>query len=386
MRRLAWRARVGIALAGDRLVATLPNGRELETTDTADLRKVFAELRARSGLARATVDLALVPPMVDVRTLTLPPLSDDERRRILERDARRYFVGLAEPLVVGSRLVGGRVVAAAASAAIVTSVEAGVAAAGWSLGAIVPAHSAWVGGVRRRWPEHANGQVTVSLPHATEVLTLAQGQIAERRRLRTSPAHEALITNPVAFAARYASSAAGPELLSMERRTQRAKTAHRMVRVLWVVAAACLMLAAGVDYWGLSKALARVQARRASLAPAVTRAMARRDSLEALETGLTTIQNLTVTSPRWSTFVTDLADFLPRDAHLVTLRAAGDSAALEGVAQQSAGVFDALQQMRTLAGVRASAPIQRDVLPDGSVREHFAFNTSLAGAAARSRP
>jgi hypothetical protein len=377
---------VGVALAGDRLVAALPRGRELETTDTADLRHVFKELRARSGLARATVAVALVPPLVDVRTLSLPPLTDDERRLILERDARRYFVGLAEPWVVGSRLVGGRVVAAAAQAALVTDLEVAVAAAGWSLGAIVPAHAAWAAGVRRRWPERATGQVTVSLPHATEVLTLVQGHMMERRRLRTSPTHEALFANPVCFAARYASSAAGPELVSPAQRMRRMTTARRVARGLWLAATACLVLAVAIDYWGLARALAAVRAKRMTLAPQVTRAMAARDSLGALTGGIATLQRLTITAPRWSAFLTNVADFLPRDAHLVALRAAGDSAVLEGVAQQAAGVFEALQQMPRLAGVRAGAPIQRDVLPDGSVREHFAVNTWLSGAAGQGHP
>src|ERR1051325_2255474 len=156
-----------------------------------------------------------------------------------------------------------------------------------------------------------------------------------------------------------------------------------------------------------------------TLAPQVTRAMAARDSLGALTGGIATpqrltitaprwaalltdggdslarggppwgtptLQRLTITAPRWSAFLTNVADFLPRDAHLVALRAAGDSAVLEGVAQQAAGVFEALQQMPRLAGVRAGAPIQRDVLPDGSVREHFAVNTWLSGAAGQGHP
>jgi hypothetical protein len=370
---------IGIALGPDRLVAVLPRGRTLETTDVADLRQVFVDLQGRSGVIRATVDVALIPPLADVRLLTLPPLRDEDRRRVLERDARRYFVGLGEPVVVGSVAFGHQVLAAAASAATVAEIESAVAAVGWSLGAVVPAHAAWVVGERE-------GQVTVRLPHGTEVLRAAAGCIVERRRFRTRPGDAAGVIDPLTLAARHASAVAGPELVSAERRAARSTKTRHVVRGLWAATAACVFLAAGLDYWGLARRLALVETRRTTLAPAVAHAMVARDSLGALADGLTTLQRLLVTSPHWSAFLADLADFLPRDAHLVELRAAGDSAVLEGVARQAAGVFGALQLMPRVAGVQAGAPIQRDVLSDGSVREHFAVNAWLAASTGRRHP
>ena len=122
MMRGGWRARIGIALGADRLVAALPRGRTLETPDVADLRQTFKELRARCGRVRATVDVALVPPLVEVRTVALPPLREDERQRVLARDARRYFVGLSDPVVVGSVASGAQVLVAAASVASVADI------------------------------------------------------------------------------------------------------------------------------------------------------------------------------------------------------------------------------------------------------------------------
>src|SRR5256885_3135199 len=50
---------------------------------------------------------------------------------------------------------------------------------------------------------------------------------------------------------------------------QRAGTTRRVVRGLWVATAACVVSVAGLDYWGLSRAVGQAQARRARLASAV---------------------------------------------------------------------------------------------------------------------
>jgi hypothetical protein len=97
------------------------------------------------------VSVALVPPLVRVRHIALPPLREAERRRVLERDAGRYFVGLGEPHIVGSvaltrRTIPVSVFAAAAPARLIEEIEAAVAAAGWVLAAIVPASICLGGG------------------------------------------------------------------------------------------------------------------------------------------------------------------------------------------------------------------------------------------------
>src|SRR5204863_74448 len=179
-----------------------------------DLPRAFGELKTTTALSRASVTVALVPPLVELRRLSLPRLRDEERRRVLTRDAARYFVGAQEPQVIG-----------------------------------------------------------------TEVLP-----------------------------------AAGAPVLA---------------------AAASLVLAAGIDFWGLGRQLAAVRARRAGLAPQVAVAMRARDSLEAIVGSVGRLRTLKATSPQWSAFLTDLSDYLPRDAHIVTLRGAADSAVIEGIARQA---------------------------------------------------
>jgi hypothetical protein len=91
-----------------------------------------------------------------------------------------------------------------------------------------------------------------------------------------------------------------------------------------------------------------------------------------------TLGALEATTLHWSTFLTDLADYLPRDAHIVALRAVGDSVAVVGIAREAAGVFEGLGRMPHLAAVRADGPIRQQVAPSGVVREHFGLSARWA--------
>src|SRR5215510_4798488 len=93
---------IGISLGTDRLVAMLPGGRRIDSTEVTDLRQAFAELKKVAGLARARVTIALLPPLIDLRRVKLPPLRQEERRRVLARESGRYFVGVREPQVIAS--------------------------------------------------------------------------------------------------------------------------------------------------------------------------------------------------------------------------------------------------------------------------------------------
>lgn len=372
------RYRVSIALAPNRLAAVLPGGRVLETEDVSDLGQAVRDLRVGSGLARASVDVALVPPLVDVRVVKLPPMKDAERLRIVERDASRYFVGMTEPVVIGTTASPAGVFAAAVSSELLAQVESAIMSVGWALGTVIPAPFAWSAGL-------ADGQVAVVLEQGVEVLQVRRHRLVERRRHRVAPAGVPLLQEPVAAAARHASVPWAPELVSNKRRGVRTQVTKRVMIGFFAATAALLLLAAGLDYWGLSRRLVSIEAHRAALAPAVSRAIATNDSLATLVGGLGTLQGLTQSNRRWSAFLADLADFLPRDAHLVGLRVSGDSATLEGIAGRSAGVFDALEEMPSITGLRAAAPIQRDVQADGSVREHFAFDATLTEARGHQR-
>jgi len=305
--------------------------------------------------------VALIPPLVDLRSVSLPPLREDERRRVLARDAARYFVGVRDPQVVGSHAP----FAAAAPAPLVERIEAAVAAVGWTLAAVMPAQVAWAASVR-------NGQLVAPLPQATELVRVERGRVVERRRLRAGESVPAATEiDPYVTAAEHAPRGHALDLCSDARRAARGRTARRLALSLSAAAVGCLLLAAGIDYWGLRRELAAVQARRATLAPDVARAMRARDSLGAITATVETLDALESATPRWSAFFADLADYLPRDAHVVAFRAVGDSVALVGIAREAAGVFQGLERMPRLGAVRADGMIRQDVGANGVVREHF---------------
>ena len=362
---------IGVALGPDRLVAMLPGGRQLDSTDVADPRRTFAELRSASGLASARVSIALIPPLVDLRRVTLPPLRVEERRRVLERDAARYFVGARDAQVVASE----GSLAAAAPARLIEELEGAVAECGWTLSTIVPAHVAWAARL-------GNGHHAVRLPHATEVLRVSEGRLVERARLRTgeSPG-DATISDidPYAVAAEYAPRVApGLELCSATRRAARRLAAKRMSAALGAAAALCVLLAAGVDYWRLGHELRILRGRRAALAAEVAAAMQLRDSISRATELAQTIGRLDASSPSWSSLFTDLTDDLPRDAQVAAFEARSDSFAITGVAREATGVLRGLERISRITRIRADGPIRQEVTPDGVVREHFRFAARLA--------
>jgi len=356
-------------------VAALPDGRRLEATEVADLRRAFAELREAARTKRATVSVALVPPLVEVRHIALPPLREAERHRVLVRDASRYFVGLREPHVVASTPTP--VLAAAAPTALIEEIESAVAAVGWLLAVIVPAQVAWAFA--------GDGYLVARLAHTTEVLRIERRRLMERRRLRPADVLPAElpdsieIEDPVWTAAVHAASAFEPDLCSETRQATRRRQVRRAGSLLASAALVCAIVAAAVDYWGLRRELAAIQERRAGLAPLVAAAMQRRDSLSLLTGNLTTLATLEGTAPRWSSLLVDLAEHLPRDAHVLALRGRGDSVLVEGVAGRAIGVFQNLQQIPHVTGVRAAAPIRQDVASNGTIREQFALSARLRG-------
>lgn len=358
--------RIGIALGADRLRAALPGGRSFETADVADLARAFADLKRDSGLPAAAVTVAVLPPLVDVRRIPMPTLRADEHRRVIARDAARYFVGARDPLVVGSDPP----FAAAISAPLITSLEAAVAQIGWRLRSIVPAHVAWAAHSR-------DGQIVVRATHFAELLELRNGKVVQRARLRAAEtAAGATVIDPFVIAAEQAPRLAenALEVVTEARRAIRRQRARRLTGVLAAAAALCLLVSAALDYWGLNRELSSLRDRRIAIAADLARVMHARDSLARVEGILGSLQSIEERSPNWSLFFADLADYLPREAHLVAFRSVGDSVAMVGIAPEAANVFQGLERMPQLSAVRADGAIRQDVTADGVVREHFGIS------------
>lgn len=411
---------LGLSLAPDRVCAVLPGGGGLTVErEGTDPTPSLLRLRDELGVARARVAVALLPPLVEVRRLTLPRLRGAELARVLTRDVARYFLdGHRAGVAAGDVLARGGspvpVLAACALRGEAEAVAAAVRSAGWSLETIVPAHAAWLADVRATWRERAGCSAVVVAGGATiEVLLLDDGVVTAVRRFPSvedglAPLAEAVATtsggvavigsepvraflaerlagrevrgaveDALTVAATGALRARGPELLSEAVLGERRRGERRLAARLAAAAVLCLAGAGALEFLGTQRELDAVAARRAEIRAAVAAAMARREAAGDADQALATIADLEATSPRWSHVLADLADHLPRDAYVLAVRGAGDSVALEGVARQAATVFQAVQQMPGVAGVRAQAPVRQGIAEDGSVLERFVLGGEL---------
>lgn len=222
---------------------------------------------------------------------------------------------------------------------------------------------------------------------ASPVAVLADGATRERIEavlaglgLRVLPAAVASAEVAALLAALHAPRAAGPELLPDVLHVARRRRARRGAAILAASAVALLAGAAGLEYHGLGRELEVVAGRRAEIRAGVEEALRAREVLTALDDRLAALRAIEATGPRWSDVVPILAEHLPRGAHLVALRAVGDSVVLEGAASNAAAVFEALRAAPGIDGVRADAPIRREVGEGGAPVEWFAVALRLAPA------
>lgn len=432
------RVRVGIALDSDRLVARAVSPAErgeewsfaLGGAPDADgtwpeLSRAMSELRASLPAGVAVIaSVVVLPPLVRLRTIDLPPLRPDERRRALTRDAARWFVGAREPQVVDAVPVrGGGVVAAALSARYAESIVSAAAGAGILVRAIQPAPWAWAALVEKADRVRVRALVVPGASGA-EVVRLDAGAVVESPRVRPGDAMSAQVRalldawgatgsaavmvgtagqaeslvatlgigrmagrdDPMALAAAMAASVRGPDLMPDGARSAQRLVVSRTARWLALAAAALVLLAAGVELWGVHRQLAAVERERAEIHARVERAIASRDSATTLEAQYAAVSSDAQTAPRWTAVLVDLTRALPGDAHLTSLMAAGDSVTLAGEATNAAAVFDALRRDLRIAGVRADAPIRREFAPDRTQVERFSVVVRLAAAGLTAMP
>lgn len=412
-RRSPWRLRLGIAISADSLVVhAQPAALAAEVLTMAlvgapsaagrwpELEAAFTELRAMipSG-ARVTASIALVPPLVQLRRIELPPMKAEERRRVLCRDASRWFVGAREPYVADALPIPGAhgdVMAAAIPARYPDAIARAASGAQIEVRTLQAAPWAWSASVdtAQRGTTRA---LVVPAVGSVDVVWLARGAVTGIRRLRNGAdagarldavlADESAglavqrIPDGMAIAAAFADRARGPELLPEASRVSHRAAVVRRARWLGLVAATLLLAAAGVELWGVQRELALVRAERAELRGRVTRAMSSRDSATALEAQLGAVAGEVRDAPRWTAVVANLTQRLPDDAWLQSLAASGDSVALVGESTRAADVFEVLRRDPAIAGVRADAPIRREMTTDRAPVERFGLTLRLARSA-----
>ncbi|HET6762735.1 MAG TPA: PilN domain-containing protein [Longimicrobiaceae bacterium] len=399
---------------------------DLAVDETSDatwtrLSAVLAELHAQAGDATAVLHVALLPPLAQLRRVELPKMGIEEARHVLTRDAARYFSAARDAQYVDVRLIealeGGRsaFLAAAAPRAFVDRLHERADLAGWRVGSVSAAASAWAAGLRQ-WPRElgSDGALAVLLPSHVELVHFRAGEIDGIRRFPSAasvdaaeglpvgivgadagadevrsrvlaaggrvvePLDGSYTASPAALAAAHARGArlgllpslAGHSELRMRRRTG------------ILVAASALLLAAagGVEMRTAHTALAAATMERARLRPQVSEAANARSTLEALRLRFAALSALE-SGPRWPVVVASVAQHLPPDAHLTAFRAEGDSLVLEGEARRASAVFDAVRATPGVVGVHASAPVRREFSENGAAVERFALTAGLGVAA-----
>lgn len=394
------------------------------------LAKAFMQLKSDLGGER--ISIALVPPLAEVRSIDLPPLRDDESELVLMRAAARYFVTARQPQLVGvvRRGRGARggsktVVAAAAPARLVAAIRTAARDAGFVIAGIGPAESAWGAAATSLWPPFASGPALVVVSHVdrTDLLRLDEGRLTAVRRFQPGAADAGLIADSVrnsgpsalqlaAFgtrdertallrelsaagvtaaipdhrgnavtdatsgdadllAARFAAPREGPIFRTDDVRAASRADAWRATALAAAAAVVLLVGGAAVRLWGLHRQLDAVRAERARLAPKLSATLVGRTSVEAVYRSLAGLNALERSAPNWSHTIADLTSVLPDAAYLTAFRTRGDSVVVEGLAEQASDVFNAMEQMPSLANVRAGAPVRRELQEDTIPLERF---------------
>jgi hypothetical protein len=176
---------------------------------------------------------------------------------------------------------------------------------------------------------------------------------------------------PDLLAAHFAGPAHGP-LLQTEDAVAFERGAARRATVFVAGAAAVLLLvAAGLELWGVHRELTAVRDERARIRPQIAATLVGRNTVETAYQHLGALNSVERTSPRWSVVIAALADAMPEDAFITGLRIRGDSVVIEGLADHAARVFDALEQAPGLANVRSAAPVRRELQEEGDAKERF---------------
>ncbi|HEX8362023.1 MAG TPA: hypothetical protein VF613_18035 [Longimicrobium sp.] len=427
---------VGIALGPRGLVAAAPGTRgagpllwhaplsgEPRGGAWPELEAALAELRTASGARPAVLDVALLPPWCGARVLEFPRLRPHELAAVLRRDARRYFLEARGAQVAAAEVLGpageGRVkvLAAVMPEAVAEAVHACAAAAGWRVGALAPAHSAWAAAALAAGA--GDTRLLLASSEGLESVTVRRGRVDEVRRSLPAEGFADDVTTAVAgeegprlavanrlgsvgvevcelpFPAEWAESPAALAAGYAGRATLRfvtpamAESALRRARkaalVLASAATVLLGVAGGIEAWGAGRELEAVRARRREIGPAVREVSKARGTLKELDVRFATLRALEGSAPQWPVVVTMVAQHLPPDARLTAFRAEGDSLLVEGEARRAGRVFDAMSAVPGVVAVRAAAPVRREFREGAPPVERFVLTARLGAHRAAPR-
>jgi hypothetical protein len=138
----------------------------------------------------------------------------------------------------------------------------------------------------------------------------------------------------------------------------------------------------GFEWWGLRRELDSVKAERAALAPQISSTLVGRTTVENAFRQLAALGIEARATPHWSGIVSGLSQRLPVEAYLTGFRGRGDSVSVDGLAEHAARVFDAIDKVPGLTGVRSAGPVRLETPEDGPPMERFAIAAQVARPAA----
>jgi hypothetical protein len=394
------------------------------------LTSALSDLARALGATDGTLSISLMPPLTEVRRLELPPLADEDLQRLLSRNASRYFVNARTPQIVGAsgakRRARGKpspVVAATASARLVAMIRVAAEQAGWTVDSVSPAESAWAAGALALWPAFARQNAYALIAHEdrTDLLQIEDGRLIGVRRFRGGSADASMIADAVGptarigvagstgarraisaalaalnvtvsspsgewsaaaddadvLAAQFAGSDVGPTLRTEGAVAADRASARKMTWIITGATAAMLVVAAGIQLWGVHHQLALVRAERERLRPQLSTTLVGRTTVDATYRHLASLASAERAAPRWSSVIASLSEAVPEEAHLTAIRARGDSLIVDGLAQHAARVFDALEKTHGLVDVRAASPVRRELQDGGSTLDHFVIGARV---------
>jgi hypothetical protein len=180
------------------------------------------------------------------------------------------------------------------------------------------------------------------------------------------------------LAAHFAGTGAGPVLRTESAIIMEKLRARKAAWMVFGTAAALLVASAGIELWGVHRQLAQVRAEREKIRPQIASTMVGRTTVDAAYRHLAALNAIERAAPHWSSVIATLTDAVPEEAFFTAIRTREDSVIVDGLANRASQVFNAIEKADGLVGVRAAAPVRRELQDDGEPLEHFTIVARVA--------
>ncbi|HEY7530765.1 MAG TPA: PilN domain-containing protein [Gemmatimonadota bacterium] len=437
-----------VTAAGDGTVRGQRSGRHVLETDAPtpeDLADACLRVALEAGIRERAAVLALARELTWAKPVTLPPVSEEDRLRLLRVQPERFFPVPDRPLVCDLEPAsnGAPPMAHAAEVERLESILDALASRGFRVRAVLPGTAALARAVTSAAPDAASGDWLLVRPEGADLGAHAfrAGTLRASRRVPDFAGDPAGAALEVARTARrsfddaggpdqvrwsgwlqlpasvrqaagealgvavrdlpelpvgsdgiaaYGAAVAGleaaprPDLLPdsvRERRRQQSR---------WITVACAVLAATGLValLWALGERNERQLGRLDEAIARATRgaeaAAAARDEVVALEDRITALENAMRDRAVWLRTVADVSGALPGRAWLGTLALEeGGTVSLSGYAATASALIPALEASESLTNVELAAPATRATVA-GRELEAFNIRGAIEGTAADS--